>query len=642
MIYEPSLQRTEIVNSNGTMITDSQTGRRYFRTNFDVSDEISYDNYFTFTTSSTLCDNTQTDPVEPNINLPILGCDIVLHIKNRVLGQPNLTHPNGLPIGYNGKLFIQPGQYTLEIEIKSNNLDISNAYIEVVAQWKENKYPGKKFIGGLRIKEIKDYKSGYILNQTDPNAPAYELDENATITRKYVYQNNDNSPSGWVVGVPVFRSFSKSEGSLDNPPQLSEVISSSSSNNAISSDANNLGYFCVREVRQVEDKEIIKEESFTGDTATSSYPGSPIYHNWTSGRPTLQRLFIKKSPGDITDLSLDGLFNVIQSTQTNYYSVATLPSNYPKTTRGLNLHQSYFSESQADLNEKEIYDIISGTNLGVREQIETDYFYESGSVSTIQNVTKTLYHNLSENGTPIGTPHHFLPLKKINILNNGSETIETKYYYTHDLIGNSLFNQTVINQLNTNHQFNSPLLRETFLNGVKTATLATQFKDWGNNALGQKVLMPEIIQANKGSLSPLENRVRYINIDPLGAKPREMQQENGTSVVYIWGYAKSLPVAKIENISFSSIPSNLINAVQSASTETGLITALNALRNSSALVNAQISTYTYIPLVGVKTMTDPKGYTMTYHYDEFNRLNKVTDMEGNILSENEYHYRTQN
>lgn len=644
MIYEPSVQKTAIVNSNHTMITNPQTGRRYFRTNFDVSEEISYDNYFTFTTSSTICDNSQTDPVEPNINLPILGCDIVLHIKNRVLGQPNLTHPNGLPIGYNGKLFIQPGQYTLEIEIKSNSLNINNAFIEVIAQWKENKYPGKKIIGGLRVKEIKDFKSGYILNQTDPNVPIYELDETTTITRKYIYKNNDNSPSGWVVGVPVFRSFSKSEGSIENPPQLSEIINSSSTNNSISSDANNLGYFCVREIRVTEDKEIIKEESFTGDTATSSYPGSPLYHSWTSGRSTRQRLFRKKTSGGITDLTLDGTFDILNSTQTYYYSVATLPSNYPLSTRGLNIHQTYFSESQADLNEKTIYNVISGTNLGAKEQIETDYFYENGVVSSIENKTKTLYHNLSENGTPLGIPHHFLPVKKINILDNGSQTVETNYYYIYDLIGNNLFNQTVISQLNANHQINTPLLRETFQNGNKTSTLVTHYKDWGNNSLGKKVLMPEIVQSAKGSTNPLplENRLRYVNIDPLGAKPREMQQENGTSVVYIWGYDKSLPVAKIENIAYSSIPTNLITAIQTATTEAGLISALNALRSSNALVSAQVFTFTHIPLVGVKTMTDPKGYTTTYHYDSFNRLEKVTDMQSNILSENKYHYRTQN
>jgi hypothetical protein len=37
-----------------------------------------------------------------------------------------------------------------------------------------------------------------------------------------------------------------------------------------------------------------------------------------------------------------------------------------------------------------------------------------------------------------------------------------------------------------------------------------------------------------------------------------------------------------------------------------------------------------------------KGYTMYYEYDSFGRLSQVKDAQGNILSENEYNYRTQN
>ena len=88
--------------------------------------------------------------------------------------------------------------------------------------------------------------------------------------------------------------------------------------------------------------------------------------------------------------------------------------------------------------------------------------------------------------------------------------------------------------------------------------------------------------------------------------------------------------------------SNIRNAVELANTEGALVQALTNLREALATSEALVTTFTHIPLVGVKTITDPKGDTVTYHYDEFNRLIKVTDKYDNILSEHEYHYRTQN
>ncbi|MGN7812046.1 hypothetical protein ACTJIW_24050, partial [Flavobacterium sp. 22659] len=63
----------------------------------------------------------------------------------------------------------------------------------------------------------------------------------------------------------------------------------------------------------------------------------------------------------------------------------------------------------------------------------------------------------------------------------------------------------------------------------------------------------------------------------------------------------------------------------------------NTLRAN--LPNAMVTTYTYIPLVGVSTITDPKGQTTTYTYDSFGRLEFVKDNKGNILSENQYNYK---
>jgi YD repeat-containing protein len=44
-------------------------------------------------------------------------------------------------------------------------------------------------------------------------------------------------------------------------------------------------------------------------------------------------------------------------------------------------------------------------------------------------------------------------------------------------------------------------------------------------------------------------------------------------------------------------------------------------------------------LVGITSVTDPRGKTVYYKYDEFNRLEFVKDNEENILSKNQYNYK---
>jgi YD repeat-containing protein len=172
--------------------------------------------------------------------------------------------------------------------------------------------------------------------------------------------------------------------------------------------------------------------------------------------------------------------------------------------------------------------------------------------------------------------------------------------------------------------------------------LSTQKILYKNTFTGTTAYLPEYVQAAKGSQSP-ENRVKFIDYDMFG-NVLEVKLENGTSVCYVWGYNSTAPIAMIENIKYSDLPSGLVDAAKAASngtSESGLLLALNALRNDP-VINAPevfITTYTYKPLVGVTTITDPKGYRTTFSYDDFGRLKEVRDADNNLLSENEYRHR---
>lgn len=54
---------------------------------------------------------------------------------------------------------------------------------------------------------------------------------------------------------------------------------------------------------------------------------------------------------------------------------------------------------------------------------------------------------------------------------------------------------------------------------------------------------------------------------------------------------------------------------------------------------AQMTTYTYLPLVGISSQCDANSKIMYYEYDAFNRLKLIKDQDGNILKTFGYQYK---
>ena len=58
-------------------------------------------------------------------------------------------------------------------------------------------------------------------------------------------------------------------------------------------------------------------------------------------------------------------------------------------------------------------------------------------------------------------------------------------------------------------------------------------------------------------------------------------------------------------------------------------------------VNAQMTTYTYAPLIGVTSQCDVDSRATYYNYDPLGRLQYVKDQDGNIIKTYQYHYKGQ-
>jgi YD repeat-containing protein len=189
-----------------------------------------------------------------------------------------------------------------------------------------------------------------------------------------------------------------------------------------------------------------------------------------------------------------------------------------------------------------------------------------------------------------------------------------------------------------------PVKTENFVNTIRVSQEMTKFKIYSSSGL----ILPDEIHSVKGNSdidlnATINKKITYDSYDSNG-NLLAYTIANGIKIGILWGYKDTLPIAKIENYNWgdiSTITTNNLRTLSETGTEADLIAALNNLRNNPDLDDAMITTYTYKPLIGISTITDPKGYTTYYEYDDFNRLKYVKDKDGKILSKNEYHYKGQ-
>lgn len=260
-------------------------------------------------------------------------------------------------------------------------------------------------------------------------------------------------------------------------------------------------------------------------------------------------------------------------------------------------------------------------------------------------------------------------------LTNNGNVIKQKFTYPNDIVFDTLSNLDTIasaikNMVNLN--ILSTPLQTDVTNGVENiGGTFVSFKTLSNNSVqlkdtykfskksGLTTVAPRVNV--QGKLQKDENfykEAKILNYDSFG-NPSEIQKESGLIVSYIWGYNGQHPIAKIENGLVNNLSSqisglrNLSNldkdnsrdklnpdgTIDYQGSEGNLRASLNALRTHLSLAQARITTYTYDPLIGLTSITDPLGRTRYFIYDDFNRLSSVKDEKGNILSENFYNYK---
>lgn len=266
----------------------------------------------------------------------------------------------------------------------------------------------------------------------------------------------------------------------------------------------------------------------------------------------------------------------------------------------------------------------------------TDYFYNSSNSLTGTVVTTTNFN--------YNNPLH-LQLSSQTSTNSIGETMETKYFYAQDT---QMTGKPFINELKLANMIGIPLETQIFKGGSK---ISDQLTIYDKSTATSNLLLPKTVYANKGLAAldlTLDKKLTYNLYDDKG-NVLQYTPENGIPVSIIWGYYKTQPIAKADNLLYTTITAATITNLQTLSNqdfdncmtsnckEQLLRNGLNAFR--TAFQASFISTYTFNPLVGVTSMTDSKGSASYYEYDNYNRLRFIRDNDQYVIQKNCYNYK---
>ncbi|WP_394747810.1 hypothetical protein [Spongiimicrobium salis] len=578
---------------------------------FTIPDEVQ--GLISATSSSSIFENGDSD-------LPIDGQEIYFRIKkcNSLNGSSTCTYSDTeityVPIGHDRSFELSPGKYRLEIVIDvPSGVCPENEDIRVDLSWNYRTFLDKKLIGGLRIKSITNYDNTGL----------------QATKRSYAYRNETNKESGWIASVPVFKNDLVIE-SQGGGPILTEKLHSNHYIPFITTQNNNVGYTYVTETIEGDDTETDPDQKKTYEYSylgfTTSYPGAPVYGEWLNGRATKQS-FLEADVANSSPLAPAYRVKREQSNEYNYLFGAQSGSLFNVTSDMVLGFDIYFRPTELISNSVQgilgqMYSLVNGATV-TNNTIEKELFYGQNN-DTIAYLRETTYSYRDL------YPHLFPIL--MNEKNSEGKETETRYYYPGDT---EIASYPYVNELIDQHRISQPVRTEVTVtkNGAQLSKtdLRTIFRDWGDN-----ILLPEKVQTQKGT-DILETRIEYHDYDSLG-NPLEVSKTGGAHIVYLWGYNKQYPIAKIENATFSEVAAALgVSETVLKNYDHTHINAINGLRQS--FPKAMVTTYQYEPLIGVSSMTDPSGYTMSYEYDGFNRLRRTRDGQNLVEKEYFYHYK---
>ncbi len=486
-------------------------------------------------------------------------------------------------------------------------------YSKVVAGYKVNDITFKLVdqagsAGGLRIKTITSYPD--------------EMDILKFTRKTFSYVFEDGKSSGILSGIPQYSSSGRIHVSYNYGGRSGLVFYhfqgdyictySQESQNLLlplsSTDGNNVTYSRIIEKNEDNSKTI---------------------YNYTNHEEYLDEVPIN----DITNIDGDEIYGEFTLRELER-GLLKCVENYDNTNRILAKTINTYNQEPTRYNDfiKHIYKYMFGGSYRfsalkiytftpyLSRQTETLYDYSSGSQVALNKETNFIYDSYKN-----------LTSKTVTTSDGG--IVREKYKYPYDKT------DAPYPSMVTDHIL-SPVIEQRMEKQNGAVTIPNiEYTAYTYYAPFPKVYVPHSKEVMKdGSNSYTSNL--YTQHDKYG-NILAMQNSDNVTEVYLWSYKSKYPVARIIGSDYATVIQLLpqITIDNAMTNEVEMRNLFNTLRVN--LPNALITSYTYIPYVGMSSATDPNGVTTYYEYDTFNRLATIFDQDHNILKQYEYHFKGQ-
>lgn len=374
--------------------------------------------------------------------------------------------------------------------------------------------------------------------------------------------------------------------------------------------------------------------------------------------------------GNQNSFSLDQLQSIVEEKKqyfTIYNGQLLQKKTFKRNANGLFTH-NIIKNTYSKINTKEIYNIFgtqayekivykpgvqpgsTTSNLYIAAYPLSSYYYHSVHTSVkeyldgvpVSTEDDSSYKKLTT------TTEYFYNNPNHNQVTSQKTTFPDLSYQTKDYrYAHEKPNQKLIDA----NMIGIPLITETKENGKTVSKTETVYPDQNNYPTIQagNLLVPLSVKLQDIITGSLSTEATYDQYDSKG-NIQQYTTKSGVSVAIVWGYNNTQPIAKIEGAKYSQVSAYITNIIGKSDTdnstgtpasEQDLLDALDQFRTKAELSGFQITTYTYDPLVGTRSITPPTGIRQVYIYDTANRLKEVREQNqtGSLLKEYEYHYK---